>query len=304
MVVYIAGSGRSGSTLLERTLGQMPGFVNVGELVDLFRRGASRGQRCSCGQPFGGCPFWASVVQDAFGDWADPRVAEVHPLQRRMARHGSLPLLLAMPLAGPRFRADAARYGERYGAVYRAIAAAGGASCVVDASKWPVQALALRRGGVDVRVIHLVRDARAVAHSHAKRARKPPVTAARWVFHQAEAETLRLGGVPVARVRYEDFVRWPRQTLQDALARLGLPSGPAQFGHLTGGQVVLGPSHGVHGNPGRFRQGRIALRNDEAWREGMPRRERLVVTAIGLPLLLRYGWRPGRPPGRPPVPGA
>jgi hypothetical protein len=27
------GSGRSGSTLLERALGEIPGFVNVGELV-------------------------------------------------------------------------------------------------------------------------------------------------------------------------------------------------------------------------------------------------------------------------------
>jgi len=37
-VMYIAGSGRSGSTMLERVLGEMPGFVNVGELIDLFRR--------------------------------------------------------------------------------------------------------------------------------------------------------------------------------------------------------------------------------------------------------------------------
>ena len=34
IVVYIAGSGRSGSTLLERALGQIPGFDNVGELID------------------------------------------------------------------------------------------------------------------------------------------------------------------------------------------------------------------------------------------------------------------------------
>jgi hypothetical protein len=32
------------------------------------------------------------------------------------------------------------------------------------------------------------------------------------------------------------------------------------------------------------------LRTDETWRERMPRRDRIVVTAIGLPLLLRYRW--------------
>ena len=36
----------------------------------------------------------------------------------------------------------------------------------------------------------------------------------------------------------------------------------------------------------------VTLQVDEAWRERMSRRDRFVVTAIGLPLLLRYGWRP------------
>ena len=49
IVVYIAGSGRSGSTLLERALGEIPGFVNVGELIDLYRRVADHGELCGCG---------------------------------------------------------------------------------------------------------------------------------------------------------------------------------------------------------------------------------------------------------------
>src|SRR5262249_49384217 len=167
-VVYLAGSGRSGSTLLERTLGEMPGFVNVGELIDLFRREASRAERCGCGRPFADCPFWVHVGKRAFGDWSDARLADIHPLQRRVARQRYRPQLLAMRLAGPGFRADAARYGEYYGSLYRAMAAEAGAACVVDASKWPVQALALARGGIDVRVIHLVRDVRGVAHSLTK----------------------------------------------------------------------------------------------------------------------------------------
>src|SRR5215472_7373359 len=102
IVVYIAGSGRSGSTLLERTLGEIPGFVNVGELIDLFRREASRADRCGCGLPFGDCPFWASVGERAFGGWAAPCIADVHPLQRRVAQQRYLPRLLVMPLAGRR----------------------------------------------------------------------------------------------------------------------------------------------------------------------------------------------------------
>src|SRR5215470_15181513 len=167
-VIYIAGSGRSGSTLLERVLGDMPGAVNVGELIDLFRRTAPRGERCGCGLAFAECPFWAGVGKRAFDGWEPGRLAAIHWLQTRVARQRHLPRLLAMPLAGRAFRDDLVAYGDSYRALYRAIADQAGARYVIDASKWPVQALALSRAGLDIRVIHLVRDARGVAYSLSK----------------------------------------------------------------------------------------------------------------------------------------
>jgi len=55
--------------------------------------------------------------------------------------------------------------------------------------------------------------------------------------------------------------------------------------------VMLGRSHGLSGNPSRFRDGEIALRADETWRDQMSRRDRFVVTVIGLPFLFRYRSR-------------
>jgi len=303
-ILYIAGSGRSGSTLLERTLGELPSFVNVGELIDARRRTVARGERCGCGQAFVDCPFWARVGARSFGGWAGEGFAAVHQLQLRVARQRHIPSLLAMPLADRSFQQDVASYGASYARLYRTIANEVGAACVVDASKWPVQALALYRAGLDIRVIHLVRDVRGVAHSLGKRdvARPhalqesdvmahtaPAAAAARWVACQGEAELLRCCGVPVTRVRYEDFVGRPRPTVLAALNVLGLSPDPAHLAHIGDGRIVLGVSHGLSGNPSRFRDGVITLQSDEAWRAAMPRRDRAVVTAIGLPLLLRYG---------------
>jgi hypothetical protein len=222
----------------------------------------------------------------------DARVAELHPLQRRVAQQRYVPQLVAMSLAGRGFRDDAARYGAYYASLYRAIAAEAGATCVVDASKWPVQALALSRAGIDIRVVHLVRDVRGVAYSFSKLSDRPAATAAKWVSHQSQAGLLRRCGLPFTRVRYEEFVRQPRRTVEAALAELGLSCCRSHMEHLGDGYVMLGPSHGFHGNPSRFRHGEIMLRADEAWRERMSPRNRMLVTAIGLPLLLRYGWRP------------
>ena len=308
IVLYIAGSGRSGSTLLERALGEIPGFVNVGELIDLYRRVAEHGERCGCGQEFAQCPFWSQVGERAVGGWQEQKLAATRDLQGKVARQRRMPRLLAMPLAGSRFRADVAAYGANYTGLYEAIAAQAGAACVVDASKWPVQALALARAGLDVRVIHLVRDVRGVAYSLGKRDvsrphavreadvmshLSPAMAAARWVAVQSQAGLLRRCGLRVTRMRYEEFVRHPRAAVEAALAGIGLAAPPAHLAHIGDGRIALGSSHGLSGNPSRFRDGEITLRADESWRAGLSRRDRLVVTAIGLPLMLRYAIATG-----------
>jgi Glycosyl transferase family 2 len=326
-VVYIAGSGRSGSTLVERVLGEIPSLTNVGELMDLARRSAPENERCGCGLAFGDCPFWTKVGEHAFGGWEPGQLAELERLRASVARQRYLPQLLAFSAAGRGFRANVAKFGAGYAAIYQAIADTDGTNCVVDASKVPAQALALARAGIDVRVVHLVRDARGVAYSLGKQVTRPhamkapegtstgeastgeastgeasaeqmwgsvPVEAAgRWLAIQSEAELLRRCGIPVARVLYGDFVRQPRPVIEEALTRLGLPPSRSDLAHIGDGQVALGRSHGLSGNPSRFTEGEVSLHADEAWRRHMSRRDRITVTAITLPLLLRYRQFPG-----------
>jgi Sulfotransferase family len=311
-VIFIAGSGHSGSTLLERILGAMPGLVNVGELYNLYRRhDAPHQERCGCGELLAECPFWSKVCQHVYGDddWDSEHLASVRRLQRRMARQRHIPQLLAPSLAGRSFRQDVARYGETYTTLYQGIAAAAGASCVVDASKWPPQALALSRAGLDVRVIHLIRDARGVAYSLSKRGvrrphavdgvtemmhRKTVASASGWVARQTELSVMGRCGVREVRMRYDDLVSAPGNAVERALTGLGVPYSPADLGHIGADRVMVGASHGIAGNPGRFVSGEITLRADETWRQQMPSRDRRLVTAITLPLMVRYGWLPRR----------
>src|SRR5713101_2080953 len=50
-ILYLGGLGRSGSTLIERLLGELPGVCAVGEVVHMWRRGVVEGERCGCGEP-------------------------------------------------------------------------------------------------------------------------------------------------------------------------------------------------------------------------------------------------------------
>ena len=42
----------------------------------------------------------------------------------------------------------------------------------------------------------------------------------------------------------------------------------------------------------RFTVGRVDIRRDQRWEQGLSRRDRTLVTALTWPFLLRYGYRP------------
>ena len=68
-VLCIGGTGQNGATLLSRMLGQIPGFVAVGELGRLWDWGLIGNRPCGCGAPFSDCPFWSRVGDAAFDGW-------------------------------------------------------------------------------------------------------------------------------------------------------------------------------------------------------------------------------------------
>jgi hypothetical protein len=302
-VVYLGGFGRSGSTLVERMLGAVPGWVNVGELVDLARSVARSDELCGCGVAFSACPVWAEVGDVAFGGWTEEVLDRLTSLQRAAARQRHLPRLLGSRLPASEALTD---LRAAYTRIYRAVAQVTGAEVIVDASKGPAlgQALAGARG-LDLRMLNVVRDPRAVAWSCNRRVDRPHVTsgdaqmwripahraAAQWSSLQVEMQAIAgLGGVRSARLRYEDFVAEPVDSLVSAIAALGLPLLPADLPVVTDGRVVLEPSHGLSGNPGRFRSGAVELRRDDRWATEMPATDRAVVTALTLPLLRMYGY--------------
>ena len=45
-VLFIAGTSRSGSTLLGQLLGQIDGFIHIGELRQLWKKGFGQNSPC------------------------------------------------------------------------------------------------------------------------------------------------------------------------------------------------------------------------------------------------------------------
>ena len=297
-VLYIAGSGRSGSTIVDNVLGQVDGVVSVGEVRFLWERGVLADRLCGCGEPFSSCAFWQPVMR-TIGDVDATRMAGLLARGTR-ARH--VPWLF-------RARRNPASVADRLGSwpevmgrVYAAIAELAGARVIVDSSKLPPYGELLRHvPGIDVSYVHLVRDPRATAYSWARAKPLPErdggmmqrqgaaKSAALWTLWNAAAEGLWAGDRErYLRVRYEDVIARPRPALARMLALVGEPADGLPF--VTEHEVQLGTTHGVAGNPSRFTTGVVALRADTEWRERMRARDRATVAAVSWPLLLRHGY--------------
>jgi hypothetical protein len=300
-VLYVGGIGRSGSTLLDRMLGQLPGFVSVGELVFLWERGLGANERCGCGATFRDCPFWTAVGARAFGGWDRVDLSAVLARKARVDRNRFVPALMARGLL-PAFDARRRAHAEMLAPLYRAIHQESGADVVVDSSKHVSTAAVLRTAsGVDLRIVRLIRDPRGVAHSWAKHVGRPDVdgtaemarirparAAARWLAYNAMMEVVRLGR-PSALVRYETLVGDPETTLRSLAGLAGRPVDPP-LTFLEQGRVRLEPAHTVAGNPLRFRNGWLDLRLDDEWTRDMARRDQRVVTGLTLPALAAFGY--------------
>lgn len=309
-VVYIAGIGRNGGTLLDRILGQVPYYFSLGEFKFVWLKGVLRNELCNCGKPFRECPFWKEVFEKAFGGF-DEDLAVRMVRSSSVVRGISFPFLLLFHRLNrwPQFLQF---YRQTTFRLYQAVAEVSGARVLIDSSKFPSYAFVLFGGGFRLRLIHLVRDPRSVAFSWTKIVKKPEVlgreaylrryppyhTALRWTYHNMLIELLRsFGKVQSTFVRWEDFIAKPRATLSDILYWCGLPQEDAiQIVNelfLDDRTVVLGPTHTSSGNPSRFISGPVEIYppdHQRMERAGLSTHWRRVVEFISWPLLKKYGY--------------
>jgi hypothetical protein len=299
-VLYITGMGRSGSTILGNTLGQIEGFCHVGELRHFWGSGLLGGGFCGCGLLVTECAFWSSVTELAVAGDRYKHAARMVELQRttvraRRSAHAAVHLLGARS-------ADYDEYASTLGAYYGAIAATAGAKVVVDGSKHPNDLLLISRiPGVELYVLHLVRDPRAVAFSWGtmkekpgggSMRRSPPFKVSiRWSIRSLLDGAHRFRGrgnyLPV---RYEDFAGAPVETLEKITRWLGhdVPKVPVDTETR---RVILYPTHTASGNPGRHQYGEVAIVPDDRWKQSMPTKDFLLATVPAFPLLWFHGYR-------------
>jgi hypothetical protein len=261
-LIYIGGYGRSGSTLLEYLLSANPTVAACGEVSSALGR-LHRKEKCTCGQ-LRNCPVWGSFRENA------------SKLQGWTHRELTLALL--------------GQLSTEY-------------AVMVDSSKttWgsTTAPFGFRRAlGEDFRLVHIIRDPRAVYWSALKKAiSEDKVRGSRslhwstlfgwWTANLACELFGWMYPDQYVRLRYEDLARSPRDVINGLLSCISV-NGECSFESLGTGRN----RHQFRGNRMRSRPLSLeSIKEDVTWQANMPAPTRRLAFLLSWPLRLRYGYR-------------
>ncbi len=300
-VLFITGSGRCGSTILHDLLGQINGFSAVGELRYIWERSFIKNSLCGCRVPFRECKFWRAVVHEAFGSIDHVDFRKMLYLTESF-RIYHLPLIL-IPNIRRSLETRLSWYLDNLEKLYRAIRATTSSRVVIDSSKDPQYGYLLQKIPIiELYVLHVIRDPRAVAYSWSRKRRCQPGTGSceymeqynfirsslQWNVRNIVAEVyLRKAPDRYMTLRYEDFIDKPQESVKSILSLLGETAVhlPFMSEHRANIEKV---NHSVFGNPSRFRTGTVDLAPDKEWETKMLRK--FPTMLLTWPLLLRYRY--------------
>ena len=224
-IVYVGGYGRSGSTLLCAVLGGSGQAVPVGELKAIFAY-YHQARICSCGENLEACEYWGEIVQEFLSENPDITLDEASRVTETIENYNNWLTL--------RYRntEEEKKYQRIWQSIIDIVCAKSGCNYIIDASKSSTIACnraAALAGFVDVELIHLVRDPRAVMASmlsaQKRRMQKHGIrpvafrglrTLVSWSFTNIYIHMISFFGIKKvkARVSYEELTNNPKKTIE------------------------------------------------------------------------------------------
>ena len=282
-VLYVAGTIRSGTTLLAQLFGEIPGFLNIAEgTYFLYRDSKAATLACSCGKLAAECDVWREIVTRI------PPDACFHGSRLLRTRH--FPRLW-WKLRHRKQLASIQPLTSAITRTFEALLAKTGSSVIVDSSKnVSTGYLLCHIPEIELHVVHLVRHSHGIVDSWCRPDRYyRPSTLGRglafWCVDNTLCQLLRSRAASYSLLRYEDFVRSPRECLERiAGSVIGHPVAADLF---SAARARVGSQHWLAGNPGARLNTELLVREADF---RVPWPARMVANLVTFPLLLKFGY--------------
>jgi hypothetical protein len=256
-VIYIAGYVRSGSTILDIILGNIPGCFSTGELVFLTTNGLRDNEFCSCFHRVEDCIFWKAVAEE----WGMQRELPLEKYNEILYSHfrnkKSLSLFKKLLFPDGIFQ----QFLNDTKSLYILISTLSGNKTIIESSKSPYRILLLRKIGLKVKVVHLVRRLNDVLTATRKTLLANPELGIEknimprnkwnvlvtWSLSNLYTKFFAIG-MPKAKVRYEELIADPATIIRE------ITDVPLSFIDKLDNRGPFAPEHVVAGNRLRMQQ--------------------------------------------------
>jgi hypothetical protein len=281
-IIYILGTGRSGSTILATVLNHHEKINFVGELHHFFSY-LNKDSYCSCGKTIHSCEFWEKVLSGLPSSFKNEPQKFVQ-LCRKMEYHSSIPLHMLGFKTGKEFK----EYKDVQEKVVSSIDQQISAGYILDSAKYIGRFLALKKIFKNqVRGIFLIRDLRGVICSFKKNVQTQNTPFKTYIYYltiNTIAHFLSiLPGFKILKIRYEDVVGNPKKTFREIGDFLELDLSECVM--KIEEQKPFNIPHIIGGN--RFKTlSEVTIKKDEKWLNTMPVYKKIFFFILALPLMI------------------
>ncbi|MEM2768827.1 MAG: sulfotransferase, partial [Candidatus Pacearchaeota archaeon] len=296
-IIFIAGAGRSGSTILDIILGEGENCFSVGELRQIFLYFLPKESLCSCGNTYKTCRFWSEVLFNVFGK-NDFSSAEINVLSKLHKIVEKIPILNSRNQYNyiKKFTSEIQEFKDIWKTLYQKIFEVSGCDIIIDSSKTPQYLLILKDMPFKVYLLHLIRDPRGVAYSWTKKKYEVgiyrymkthhPFTSAReWLIRNFKIERLKKFFNENYLLKYEEFCKAPLILLEDIMKKFDLKLFPDFIKDNT--ILIKKKKHLLGGNPVRFLNNNfIEIKCDERWKKDLSFGNKIMVSLLTFPLII------------------
>lgn len=215
-LIYIMGTGRSGTTILEVLLSNNDGISGVGEVDHIFKDGYINDVDCSCGQTVSNCSLWKGVREDC--GWNDVDVKALDRLFKSFSSHVRFPLV-ALGLISEKKINKYMRVNE---GLFMAVSFRANAQVIVDSSKYAGRGLALYRCfPSNTKVVCITRSPSGLISAFQRtdtEEQRPKSVLGTFLYYTYTMTCFRIVGFllrnDILFVRYEDLSEYPIETMQ------------------------------------------------------------------------------------------
>lgn len=265
-LIYILSSGHSGSTLLNLILGTERQSLSVGELkylksfVTSYKKSKDKSINlwCDCGKYYYDCSFWSPIINSI-------DINKLYPIQDRFTKRFL-------------FIKDKNNL-KNYETLYNKILDRGPKKIIVDSSKdLTYLHFLLKSNQFNIKVIHLMRDGRAVINSHEKLGVNWLRTYFNWfvgnffnriyIFFKFKKEDKYL-------LSYDDFSKNPEIFLKEINNKFNLKIDSTNYINSINNTKF----HNFGGNLMRWKK-IDSIKYDQSWKKRMPKWKQWILTVL------------------------